>query len=260
VSLICRDISYAYNGADVLHEVGLTVSQGTFCALLGRNGSGKTTLLHCICGILRPLRGEIVVNGRPVPAKNGAQRARCLSLVPQEPGHVFPFTVLDLVLMGRNPYLPAGAQPGPEDKRIAWQALEILHAEYLASRRVNQISGGERQLAVVARALAQQTPVMLLDEPSNHLDFHNQYRLLYQIRSLCRTKNLTVLASMHDPNTVAAVADQVVLLEDGREAGQGSVDQMLTSQRLSSLYGMPIAESRLDSGIKHFMPRLETDL
>ena len=140
MSLICRDISYAYNGADVLHEVGLTVSQGTFCALLGRNGSGKTTLLHCICGILRPLRGEIVVNGRPVPVKNGAQRARCLSLVPQEPGHVFPFTVLDLVLMGRNPYLPAGAQPGPEDKRIAWQALEILHAEYLASRRVNQIS------------------------------------------------------------------------------------------------------------------------
>jgi iron complex transport system ATP-binding protein len=257
MSLVCRDISYAYNGTQVLHRVSLEVPPGSFCALLGRNGSGKTTLLHCLCGILHPHQGQIFINARPVPAKNGAQRARCMSLVPQETGHFFPFTVFDLVLMGRNPYLNGYAQPRQQDRDLAWQALKTLNAEHLASRRVNQISGGERQLAVVARALAQQTPVMLLDEPSNHLDFHNQFRLLYQIRKLCRDQELTVLASMHDPNTVAAVADRVVLMEEGRVIGQGLVEDLLSREQLIRLYGMPIVESRLSSGIKHFMPSLE---
>jgi len=259
VSLTCRNISYAYNGSNVLHDVSLDVPKGAFCALLGRNGSGKTTLLHCLCGILRPHQGQISIAGEVVPLTNGPRRARYMSLVPQEPGQVFPFTVLDMVLMGRNPYLRSYAQPGPEDESLAWHALQLLQAEHLASKRVNQISGGERQLAIVARALAQQTPVMLLDEPSNHLDFHNQYRLLYLIRNLCREQELTVLASMHDPNTVAAVADQVVLLEEGAISAQGELEDMLTQERLSRLYGMPIAESRLISGRKHFMPCLEPD-
>ena len=256
---MCRDISYAYNGQEVLKAVHLDVPKGVFCALLGRNGSGKTTLLHCLCGILRPSQGRIFVDGQPVSAASGRQRARCMSLVPQESGQVFPFTVLDMVLMGRNPYLSLYAQPGPDDEYLAWQALKLLKAEHLAPRRGNQISGGERQLAIVARALAQQTPVMLLDEPSNHLDFHNQFRLLDQIRKMCRERELTVLASMHDPNTVAAVADQVVLLDGGKAIGQGTIEEMLTRERLSRLYGMSIVESRLSSGIKHFMPGLEPD-
>ena len=259
MSLMCRDISYAYNGAQVLQAVNLEVPQGSFCALLGRNGSGKTTLLHCLCGILHPNQGQIFVDGQPVSTRNGLQRARCMSLVPQESGQVFPFTVFDLVLMGRNPYLSLYAQPGPDDEDQAWQALKLLNAEHLAQRRVNQISGGERQLAIVARALAQQTPVMLLDEPSNPLDFHNQYRLLYQIRNLCREQKLTVLASMHDPNTVAAVADQVVLLDGGKAIEQGAIEEVLTQKHLGRLYGMSITESRLSSGIKHFMPSLEPE-
>ncbi|MGM0760342.1 MAG: ABC transporter ATP-binding protein [Thermodesulfobacteriota bacterium] len=259
MSLTCQNISYAYNGSQVLHGVSLEVPAGAFCALLGRNGSGKTTLLHCLCGILHPPTGHIVVNGQPVPANSGPHRARCMSLVPQETGQVFPFTVFDLVLMGRNPYLSACAQPSREDEILAWKALKLLNAQHLAPKKVNQISGGERQLAVVARALAQQTPVMLLDEPSNHLDFHNQYRLLYQIRKLCREQKLAVLASMHDPNAVAVVADQVVLLEGGEVIAQGEKEDMLTQKRLSRLYGMPITESRLSSGLKHFMPSLEPE-
>lgn len=258
MSLICRDLCYAYHQEQVLHGVSLDVPEGTFCALLGRNGSGKTTLLHCLCGILHPQQGQVFVQGLPVDGQDHSYRARCMSLVPQESGQAFPFTVLDMVLMGRNPHLKGCAQPGPGDQEIAWQALQILKAEHLAYRRVNQISGGERQLAIVARALAQQTPVMLLDEPSNHLDFHNQYRLLYQILDLCRERNISILATMHDPNTVAAVADQVVLLQAGQVTGQGNAEEMLTQQNLSSLYGLPIVESRLMSGIKHFMPSLET--
>ncbi len=254
MSLVCRDISFAYNGARVLHQIALDVPRGSFCALLGRNGSGKTTLLHCLCGILRMENGEIRVNDRPVHHISGPGRAKCISLVPQESDQIFPFTVLDLVLMGRNPHLRGFSMPGPEDEKIAWQALDLIGARHLAGRRVNQISGGERQLATVARALAQQAPVMLLDEPTNHLDFHNQYHLLYQIRNLCRHQNLTVLASIHNPNIVAAVADRVVLLEDGHAVVQGEVEAVLTQKQLSRIYGMPVSESRLSGGQKHFTP------
>ena len=257
MSLVCTNITFAYNGTRVLHQVSLDVPKGSFCALLGRNGSGKTTLLHCLCGILHPESGEIMVDNNPVHLVNGTARAKCISLVPQESDQIFPFTVLDLVLMGRNPHLSGFAMPGAEDEKSAWQALELLGAAHLAKRRVNQISGGERQLATVARALAQQAPVMLLDEPTNHLDFHNQYHLLYQIRKLCRDQNLTVLASMHNPNAVAAVADRVVLLEAGHAAAQGDAESVLTQKQLSRLYGMPLVESRLTGGQKHFMPVME---
>jgi len=254
MSLVCRDISFAYNGSRVLHQVGLEVPAGSFCALLGRNGSGKTTLLHCLCGILTPESGKMMINNKPAHLINGTARAQCISLVPQETEQIFPFTVLDLVLMGRNPHLRGFAMPGADDEKIAWQALELIGATHLAKRRVNRISGGERQLAAVARALAQQAPVMLLDEPTNHLDFQNQYHLLYQIRRLCRNRNLTVLASMHNPNAVAAVADRVVLLEAGHAVLQGDVESVLTQKQLSRLYGMPLVESRLRGGQKHFMP------
>ena len=254
MSLSCRNISYAYNGFPVLHGVDIDVPHGSFCALLGRNGSGKTTLLHCLCGILNPNQGDIQVNGDALPGKNGAARARCLSLVPQETGQAFPFTVLEMVIMGRNPYLQGFQQPGPEDEQAARKALDLVGARHLAHRRVNQISGGERQLTIVARALAQQAPVMLLDEPSNHLDFHNQYRLLYKIRDLCQSQGLTVLAAMHNPNVVAAVADRVILLDEGKIPAQGTVEKILTSQNLSGLYQMQVVESRLPGNIKHFMP------
>lgn len=257
MSLVCTNITFAYNGTRVLHQVGLDVPRGSFCALLGRNGSGKTTLLHCLCGILHPESGEIMVENNLVHLINGTARAKCISLVPQESDQIFPFTVLDFVLMGRNPHLRGFAMPGAEDEKTAWQALELLGAAHLAKRRVNQISGGERQLATVARALAQQSPVMLLDEPTNHLDFHNQYHLLYQIRKLCRDQHLTVLASMHNPNAVAAVADRVVLLEAGHAVARGNVESVLTQKQLSRLYGMPIVESRLTGGQKHFMPVME---
>lgn len=257
MSLVCTNITFAYNGTRVLHQVSLDVPKGSFCALLGRNGSGKTTLLHCLCGILHPESGEIMVDNNPVHLVNGTARAKCISLVPQESDQIFPFTVLDLVLMGRSPHLSGFAMPGAEDEKTAWQALELLGATNLAKRRVNQISGGERQLATVARALAQQAPVMLLDEPTNHLDFHNQYHLLYQIRKLCRDQNLTVLASMHNPNAVAVVADRVVLLEAGHAAAQGDAESVLTQKQLSRLYGMPLVESRLTGGQKHFMPVME---
>lgn len=254
MSLVCRNISFAYNGFPVLDKISLQVPRGSFCALLGRNGSGKTTLIHCLCGILNPAGGEIRVEGKALQDENATVRARCISLVPQESERIFPFRVEDFVLMGRNPYLRGLEMPGGQDEKIARSALALLGAGHLARRSVNQISGGERQLAVVARALAQQAPVMLLDEPTNHLDFHNKYRLLYQVKSLCRTENITVLAAMHDPNAAAAVADSAVLMENGTVAARGEIEAVLTGERLTELYGMPVIESRLPGGQKYFMP------
>lgn len=257
MTLECRNISFAYGGTPVLDSISLHVPRGCLCALLGRNGSGKTSLLHCLCGILRPTQGEILVNGERLTCSDQGARARQMSLVPQDSSQIFPFRVLDMVLMGRNPYLRGSRLPGPQDESVAYWALSLIKAEHLAQRKVNQLSGGERQLAVVARALAQQTPVMLLDEPSNHLDFHNQYRLLYRIRHLCRKHGLSVLAAMHDPNLVGTVADQVVLLASGRIVEQGETRTILNQERLSRLYGMTVREIPLGKDLKYFLPDMD---
>ena len=247
VRLDCRSLAFRYGQTEILHDISFSVEPGSFCAVLGRNGSGKTTLLHCLNGIHRPYQGEIFIDGQNVAAMSQNQIARHVSLVAQEHLYVFPFRVLDVVVMGRAPFIGLTRTPTPMDYKLALTSLEALNARRLAGCNFNRISGGERQIARLACALVQTSEIMLLDEPTNHLDFNNQYHLLARIKTLCQTRGTSVIASMHDPNMAALFADMVVMVQNGGIIARGPVEEIMTKQNIDRLYEtdtLPLAVSK----------------
>lgn len=254
MSLSVEHISFAYEGHKVLEDVSFQVGPGKFCALLGRNGSGKSTLLHLIAGLLRPGRGTIRLAGRDLGGSSRSEIARRMALVLQEHARIFPFTVLDVVVMGRTPFMRLNQRPGQADYELAMQALEELDAGYLAKRNFNRISGGERQIALLARGLLQSRDNLLLDEPTNHLDFNNQHLLLERIKVLSEKRGTRVVAAMHDPNLALAWADQVVMLSEGKVLAHGPTADTMTAERVGLLYGAQVRKIDFNGG-GFFMPR-----
>lgn len=254
MSLICRNLHFAYNHHAVLTAVDLDVARGEFCVLLGRNGCGKTTLIYCLAGLLRPRQGTVSLNGlNPATAPRG-RIAHHISLVPQEHADIFPFRVLDVVVMGRTASFGFAQRPGQEDYRAAFNVLTNLGAESLAERNFNRISGGERRIALLARAILQTEDTLLLDEPTNHLDFNNKHRLLAKIKELCRKKGTRVIASLHDPNLAARFADKVVMLSNGRIMAAGPPRAVMTAQLVSRLYQTRIRRIETDGNEILFVP------
>ena len=256
MSIVCRDLHFAYNGNPILTDVNLDVEEGAFCVLLGRNGSGKTTLIYCLAGLLSSQQGTVAVDGMQLAGATRGDIATRVSLVPQEHGDIFPFRVLDVVVMGRTARFRFAQRPGPGDYQAAYQTLAQLGAQNLAERNYNRISGGERRIALLARALLQAEGTLLLDEPTNHLDFNNQYRLLEKIKTLCREKGTSVVASLHDPNLAARFADTVVMLKDGRVLASGTVDRVMTASGVSRLYETTVRRIEIDDGGVVFVPCL----
>ena len=252
--LECRSLGFHYGDKQVLHDISFQVQTGTFCAVLGRNGSGKTTLIHCLNKILAPISGQVLIQGKDLSSLSRKQIAKRISLVPQEHIDIFPYTVLDVVVMGRAPFLGVAANPDEADYHIATTALRELNAEALADKNFNRISGGERQIALLARSLAQTTPVMLLDEPTNHLDFNNQYHLLSSIKHLCRSKGISIVASMHDPNLAGMFADAVIMIKNGEIMVQGDKGAVMTTENISTLYDTKTCEFRINDRQKLFLP------
>jgi len=254
VSLECRGLYFSYRHLPVLKNLSLRARAGRFCAVLGRNGSGKTTLLHCLNRTLTADTGTILIHGKDIGSMSQNRIARKISLVPQEHMDIFPYRVLDVVVMGRAPFLKISQQPGPWDYEIAQNSLNCLNAGSLAMKNFNRISGGERQIVLLARALTQASHIMLLDEPTNHLDFNNQYHLLSSIRSLCRVKNLCIIASMHDPNMAALFADDVIMISKGSIMACGPSEEVMTERNISDLYGTCINSVQLTAGKEIFFP------
>lgn len=241
------NITFAYGAGarPALNQVSLTIPAGNITAILGPNGSGKTTLLRLLLGVLQPATGQVLLGGRPRSAFSRAEQSRLIGLVPQSEHVPFDFTVLEYVLLGRAPYLGPLDLPGPEDRRIAGQSLEKVGIGHLAERAVPSLSGGELQLATIARTLAQAPRMLLLDEPTAHLDLGNQGRLLQIMRDL-RDAGGTLVVTTHDPNLAASVADLTVLMKDGQVLCSGSTEEVLTAPWLSQLYGTSILVHRLD--------------
>ncbi len=252
--MACTNLNVAYGDTPVLQSISFTLTPGKFYGLLGRNGSGKTTLIHCLNRTRDPNGGTIAIGGKDIATLSPKTLAGQVSLVPQEHVDVFPFTVLDMVVMGRAPHLGLIQRPGVEDYETATQALESLNAGHLADKNFNRISGGERQISLLARALAQSTKIILLDEPCNHLDFNNQFRLLSTISALCHNRGITVLAAMHDPNTTALFADEVIMLKNCTILSKGPVNTVMTQETMSTLYDTPISAIPLDQGRDLFFP------
>ena len=253
MSVICNGLCWGYGRRQVLEDVSFSVAKGEFCAVLGRNGSGKTTLLHCLCGLLRPDPGQVQLAGLDVAGATRGEIARAVSLMAQEQVEIFPFRVLDVVVMGRTPHLSLGRVPGPAEYDLAMASLAELRAESLAKRNFNRISGGERQMVMLARALTQGAAVMLLDEPTSHLDFNNQDRLLQRVRNLCQKHKMTVLAAVHDPNLAGRFSDKVVMMHNGRVLIQGATHKVMTARNLGRLYQTEIRQADIPAGPRVFV-------
>jgi len=253
-----RDLSFAYEGArDVFADISFTLGKGRLCALMGGNGSGKTTLIKCISGILKPSAGEVRVGGQSLEHISRRERARRMSVVPQEHATVFSYSVQHMVLMGRAPYIGTLALPGPVDLERAQAALEEVGIAHLSDKPFTNISGGERQLVLIARSLAQDTPVMLLDEPTSHLDYRNQILTLSVIRQLVRTRGLLALIATHDPNHALNFADEVLLLHQGAILCSGAPQEVITRETIRTVYGIDVLEFRRDGRVRGLMPAPE---
>lgn len=235
-----QSLSVGYGARLVLHEITLHIQAGEILALIGPNGAGKTTLIRAVSGVIRPKSGSLRSEGENLAGMPPRQRACKMAVVPQARNLPDPFTVWQTVLLGRTPYLGWLGQPSETDRaRVHW-ALERTETLDLAERRIGELSGGEQQRVLLARALAQETPILLLDEPTAHLDLHHQTMLLDLVYALTRENHLTVLMALHDLNLAALYADRVALLVDGYLQAVGSPAEVLTAERLSLAYRLPL--------------------
>ncbi len=230
---------YSQSTARVLKNLNASIPSGSITCILGPNGSGKSTLLHILLGLLKPEKGQVLLKGQPY--RNYTRRAfsQLVGFVPQDEHVTFELDVLQYTLLGRAPYLGLLSLPQEADRAMAWQALETVGLEHLAHRQVPGLSGGEKQLATIARALAQDPKVLLLDEPTSHLDLANARRILGVLHSL-RRQGRTVVCTTHDPNAAAAIADQVLLLHTGQIIAQGPTHEVISSELLSATYDIPV--------------------
>ena len=242
-----RELAIGYGKTEVATRIDLSVAPGEILCLLGPNGAGKTTLFKTLLGLIPALRGTVAVGGTPVGELSRAALARAVAYVPQAQVMEFAYTVLDLVLMGRTAYLGPFAAPGAADRDRARSALDQLGILDLADREANRISGGQRQLCLIARALAQDAQMMMMDEPTASLDLGNRFLVLARVQAL-RERGFGVIFSTHDPDQARELATRVAVIADGRLAAYGPPDETLTAAMLSEIYGVPIALERTDSG------------
>lgn len=235
-----KSLSVAYGETLALDNITLGVQPGEILVVIGPNGAGKSTLIRSISGVLPIREGVIQIDIKNLAQLSSIQRARYLSVVPQARDMPAAFTVYQTVLLGRTPHLNWLGQASLLDHARVRLALERTHTSALAERRVGELSGGEQQRVLLARALAQDTPVLLLDEPTTHLDLKHQTHLLNLIRELVSEQKLAVLMVLHDLNLAGLYADRVALLIEGHLDALGPPEKVLTEENLSLVYGMPV--------------------
>ncbi|HBQ27174.1 MAG TPA: iron ABC transporter ATP-binding protein [Syntrophomonas sp.] len=238
-----RGVSFGYNGIPLFQDINFSIEPGELFCLLGPNGCGKTTLLDCILGHLKPLSGEILLNGSNINRTRPEQIARQIAYVPQTHEKTFPYRVMDVVLMGRAAYIGIFGRPGEEDLAIVEEALATVGITHLRDRRYTQLSGGEVQLVMVARALAQKTPVIVMDEPTAHLDFKHELVIMEKVVELVREQGLAILMATHFPNHCfyfenSGLATRVAMMTNINFLAVGSPSDVLSEENLQQLYNV----------------------
>ncbi|RLI89057.1 MAG: ABC transporter ATP-binding protein [Archaeoglobales archaeon] len=240
-----KNLKFRYNGFEV--NASLKVNEREILTLLGPNGSGKTTLLRCVYGILKPRTPCVYLDGKDVHSMDLRERAKNMGYVPQIHHPSFPYTVLEFVVMGRASQISTFESPGGEDYRIAMNALKLVGIENLADKPYTQISGGQLQLALIARALVQNPKAILFDEPTAHLDFKNQIKVLEMIRRITFEKNIATILTLHDPNLAGIYSDRIALVKDGKIYAIGRPEEVLTENELGHVYEMGVRVISVDS-------------
>ncbi len=235
-----KDVSLGYDCQAVLNNINLKGVPGKMLGLIGPNGSGKSTLIRGMTRLINIFSGHILVDGRDIKTITREELARLIATVPQNPVLPEAFTAFEVVLMGRTPHLGLLRYEGGKDMAIAWQAMEATKTELFAERRVGELSEGERQRLIIARALTQQPKAILLDEPTAHLDINNQVEILNLVKSLCVEQSLTVIAALHDLNLAAQYCDWLVMLNGGGIYTEGTPSNVLTAQNIKEVYGAEV--------------------
>ncbi len=223
----------------VIDGLNIRLKEGSITAILGPNGAGKTTLLYLALDWLKPWNGKITLSGKPLENFSRRSLGQQIALIPQSEHIPFEYTVLEYVLLGRAPYLPPLGMPMPNDERLAYEALEKVGIANLYDHSMLRISGGERQLVLAARALAQEPRILLLDEPTSHLDLSNKFRLVNILKSL-QEHGVTILMTTHEPDIALTVSDDAILMEKGRVLAAGPTKEVITSDNLTQIYRVPV--------------------
>ncbi|MBN2712365.1 MAG: ABC transporter ATP-binding protein [Planctomycetes bacterium] len=235
-ALNARVISFAYGRHPIFDKINVSFPRGKFNAILGPNGCGKTTLLSILSGFFAPSNGEVIIDGSSLGRLDAKARARLIAYVPQTPVMAFPFTVREIVSMGRHPYLARFAGLSPQDWQAVDEALDILDLNELSGSLVTELSGGERQRVVLARALAQESEILLLDEPTSNLDIRHALDILSRVRKRISERGITVVAVMHDLNLAAMFADHCLFLNKGKAVCSGEMDKVFNRENIAQVY------------------------
>jgi len=246
-----KDIHFSYGGIKALQGVSMDVWGQEVVSLVGPNGSGKTTFLKCINKLLRPQQGTILVAGRDVKQVGLKELARLLGYVPQSGNHAFPSTVFDTVLLGRRPHMNWGV--GARDKEIVSRMLVLMGLQNIALRQFTELSGGERQKVLIARALAQEPEVLLLDEPTSNLDLRHQLEVLSLVRAAVQEKGVSAVMAIHDLNLASRFSDRIVFLKDGMVYAVGKPGEVLNRDNIAAVYGVETIINK-DSGRPYIIP------
>jgi len=248
-----KNLSFSYKQNTVLKQLDIEISQGTFLAIAGPNGVGKTTLLKLIAGLLKNQNGSIAIEGRDIKSYSIRALAKKMAIVHQESVPVFDFTVEEVVAMARTPYLGTLGFQDKNDKAIIREALEITETQQFASRSLTQLSGGERQRVFIARALAQDTPVLLLDEPTSFLDLKHQVKIYDLLKTAQTEKGKTIVTVTHDINLAGQYCNDTLLLACGGKYHFGKTADIFTSEKIKEVFDVTIFTGQVGSE-KFFLP------
>jgi len=236
-----------------LKNISLELTRGDFTAVLGPNGAGKSTLIKIFSGVLKPESGSISLKGKFLSSYSRKEIAKNISFVPQSSGNAYPFSVFEIVMMGRSPYLNLWGREAPKDIEIVKEALNLVGIYHLRDKGINEISGGEAQRAYIARAFAQQTEIILLDEPNSHLDIEHQLSIFRLLKKFNEEKGITIVTISHDLNLTGGFCKQGIILKNGELVHHGKVEDILTNENIKSIFNV-------DSNIIYEKDRLSVSI